>query len=740
MVTSELIEYIKSQLSKNISKNLIILRLLEVGWNIEDINEGFLKIETIVAEVNHVLEKKEPTEIKRTIDPYRELPEITEQTLGNINVKEVASRAAVREGGKEVVVDGKEVEKVKEEAKEIVSPLEIHQEVKKEEPVVLAPIIKTTQIEISPLELYKREIKTATEEATTKTIAKEAVTDTKLVVRTIVPVVESVVEPVEEKKEELIPIINIKKTPPTFNPIPSVVAPIIEKAPVTNPVIIPKRMSDISPRGAMISSYSQDILNSTKEASSLDNIKKKRSPLKWVIIIVAICILCGMIFAFVEGYLKIPWSNFSLSVVKKDPKTIILDTSTSLSKLKSYKTETNINISSPSLSNITTGLSSGDVVTSRERDSVSINLKGSSNNKNDKLLFDYNLDLTSSILKNDIISHLQSDGTLLSVLVPDLHPIFGEDAPDPATVSMTPLQLGLIVPLFSTKVQDVIKKIDIYNIASKGVPLYVKNEIAKIFKDFIGGLEYTNKEDEVIRGVDTYHYELTASRLLTKNFFNSLSELFVVELSPDQKKNLDEALGASTVTSFEVWIGKNDNNLYQFKFTLNAPLSRVLGLNDSGIAGNEVKLDWMTTFYDLNVNNNIVLPSGKMTMDDFIKNIKDTKIKNIISSFNPQTVSFRNAVGSYGARSNPAGSCTNPNPGSLFSPQGHPKGAGTAISSIASLMNSLLSTNNGAGLCYSTSNAWALAIPLLNSPSFYCTDSTGKIVSLGAPITGTVCQ
>jgi hypothetical protein len=730
MVTSELIEYIKSQLSKNIPKNLIILRLSEVGWNIEDINEGFLKMETIVTEVNPVVEKKEPTEVKRTIDPYRELPEITEQTLDNINVKKEEPKIENK------VVFSNTV--VKEEAKEIVSPLEIHQEVKKEEPVVLAPIIKTTQIEISPLELYKREIKTATEEATTTTIAKEAVKP--VIEPTIAPVVESVVEPVVEKKEELIPIINIKKAPPVFNPAPSVVAPVIEKAPVKNPVILPKRMSDIAPRGAMISSYSQDLLNSTNETSSPGNTKKKRSLWKWMIIIVAIFILSGMIFAFVEGYLKIPWSNFSLSVVKKDPKTIILETSTSLSKLKSYKTETNINISSPSLSNITTGLSSGEVVTSRERDSISINLKGSSNNKNDKLLFDYNLDLKSSILKNDIISHLQSNGTLLSILVPDLHQILGEDAPAPATVSMTPDQLGLIVPLFSAKVQDTIKKIDIYNIVSNGVPLYVKNETAKIFKDFIGGLEYTNKEDEVIHGVDTYHYELTASRPLTKNFLNSLSLLFVIDLSPDQKKNLDEALGASTVTSFEVWIGKNDNNLYQFKFTLNAPLSRVLGLNDSGIAGNEVKLDWMTTFYDLNVNNDIVLPSGRMTMDDFIKNIKDTKIKNIISSFKSQTVSFRNAVGSYGSRSNPAGSCTNPNPGSLFSPQGHPKGAGTAISSIASSMNSLLSTTNGVGLCYSTSNAWALALPLYSSPSFYCADSTGKIVSLGTPITGTVCQ
>ena len=50
MTTGELIDYIKSQLNKNIPKYLIISRLIEVGWRMEDIEEGFSNIEPKVVE------------------------------------------------------------------------------------------------------------------------------------------------------------------------------------------------------------------------------------------------------------------------------------------------------------------------------------------------------------------------------------------------------------------------------------------------------------------------------------------------------------------------------------------------------------------------------------------------------------------------------------------------------------------------------------------------------------------
>jgi hypothetical protein len=531
----------------------------------------------------------------------------------------------------------------------------------------------------------------------------------------------------------------LQKVQPAQSPIP------------VKPTISQFNTPGISPNGAMISSYSQAVLDSIKE-NEIAQPKKVNIFLRLGIAILIISIISGMIFAFVEGYLKFPGSDFSLSVVKKDPKVIILNAPLSLSKFKSYKFETNISITSPSLSNITTGLSSGEVVTSKDKDFISVNIKGLENNKDNKINTDQLFNFNSSLLKSDIVSDWKYDGSNLYVSVPDLKQIFDKDAPVPTIVSMEPNQLGMIASELGNPIQDIIKKIDIYNILSNDIPLYVKNELGSIFKEFTGTLEFREAESEFIHGVDTYNYDITASRPATKKMLGDLAELLIAQLPPDQKSNMDEAIGASDINSFEIWVGKNDQNLYQFKFTLNVPLSKVLGLNDSGIAGNEVKLDWITTFYDIDVENNITMPVDSIKVEDFVKNIKDTKIKNIISVFKPEAALLKNAIGSYGIRSNPMGSCTNPNPGSLFSPQGHSKGADTAISSISNSMKSLLTATNGAGSCYSTSGAWSLSAPLFtlkikNSPTdiqstpvFYCTDSSGVVTTLSSAITGTSCK
>ena len=42
MTTDDLILYIQKQIEKNIDKELIVAKLLQVGWKIEDIEEGFI--------------------------------------------------------------------------------------------------------------------------------------------------------------------------------------------------------------------------------------------------------------------------------------------------------------------------------------------------------------------------------------------------------------------------------------------------------------------------------------------------------------------------------------------------------------------------------------------------------------------------------------------------------------------------------------------------------------------------
>lgn len=741
MITLDLIEYIKLQISKNVSKDLIISRLSQAGWCMEDIEEGFLNVESSTPKVapvesspvvESVIEnpqpeisikdepKEENKEVKPIIDQYRELPEIANP---DTEVSDIIS--PIRVDQQKVWVPTSIKPKMSEEIQPRTDMESYKLEFSKIEiPKVENQAIEPIKIEISPVE--------KTEVPTIEPIKIET------------PKVElPMVEPVQAEllREEI-------KAQDTITAPQELIPNISKPTP-------PKLMSDILPKNAMLSSYSQDILSVSKENETA-MVSKKLSLWKWIIIFVVVCIIGGTVFAFIEGYLKIPGSKFSFSVVKKDPKTIILNAASNISKLQSYKTETDISISSPSLSNITTGLSSGEAVTSNDRDSVSVKAKGLTNHIDGRLIFDYLLDFKSSLLKEDMNSNLKYDGSNLSVMIPDLSQIINKDAPTPTTVSVTPGQLGLIIPEFSPYVQSLIKKIDVYEILSKDVPLYVKNETASIFKEFVGGLEYTEKEQENIRGVDTYHYEMIASRPVTKKLLSSLVDLFLTQLSPDQRKNLDEALGSSSISAFEVWIGKNDDNIYQFKFTLNMPLSKVLGLNDSGIADNEVKLDWVTSYYDLDVPNNISMSNNQINMEGFVKSIKDKKIKNTISAFGSQATSFRNATGAYGKKSNSTGSCISPALSSLFSPLGHAKGADTAVGAIASSMNSLMSSTNGASLCYSTPSTWALAAPLststpvdttlvasevpANNSSFYCADSTGVITTLSSPIKGAVCK
>jgi hypothetical protein len=124
-----------------------------------------------------------------------------------------------------------------------------------------------------------------------------------------------------------------------------------------------------------------------------------------------------------------------------------------------------------------------------------------------------------------------------------------------------------------------------------------------------------------------------------------------------------------------------------------------------------------------------------------MKKIDDMKIENAVLPLKSITSNLFNAEGSFGKSSNPSGSCINPDPGSLFSPLDHPKGASTPVGNIASAMNVILAITNGAGLCYSTPNAWAVSFPLQSdSSSYLCADSTGAQAISRNPITSTVCK
>ncbi|GEM_PF-1502588 len=779
MITFDLIEYIKSQLNKNISKNTIVYNLSKVGWHSADIEEGFTNI-------NNKIEEKhlDPFLKKENIfDKYRESTDGVEQIKDKVKETIESEKNKITDISTSVINTEVSIDSILNKNKVISSDVSQSVDIginKKDYEISNSTDIEPYKIEVAeekvtnsnPVLINLNKVASIQENESEKIepsvnieLSKEKDKITDIFIPTInkTPFNLPKNDPKNSEKiftpEITVPLIN--ENSDMKAQIDSIVNGTKKDVPV-KPSSLSEFIVDVSPKNAMISSYSQDVLLSKNENVINDNeeetndiivpSKKKNNLLKFGIIAFVVSIICGMIFAFVQGYIKFPWSKFSLSVVKKDPKIILLESPTVISSLKSYKVDTNIKIISPSLSNITTGLSSGEVVKSNEKDSITIGIKGIINSLNSKKYLDYNVDVSSSILKNNIISNWKYDGSKIYISIPDLKQVIKNNYPEPSDISLSPNQFGLILGEFSNPVQNIIKRIDSTDILSHGLSSSMKNEVFSIFREFIGSLEYRALSNELIHGVDTYHYEMVVTKPSTKKVLSRITDLFFPQLNSDQKKNLDEIIGSSSISSFEVWADKNNDSLYQIKFVLNVPLSRVLGLNDSGIAGNEVKLDWITTFYDLNIENNINIPSNNINVETFINNIKDIKIKNSISTFKPQVNLLKNAIGSYGIRSNPAGSCTNPNPGSLFSPQGHKKVADNAVSSISSSMISILSATNGAGYCYSTPSSWALSVPLNNvshnsldvnsiaSPLYYCVDSTGTINTLSTVIKGPVCK
>jgi len=237
---------------------------------------------------------------------------------------------------------------------------------------------------------------------------------------------------------------------------------------------------------------------------------------------------------------------------------------------------------------------------------------------------------------------------------------------------------------------------------------------------------------------------------LAKNLLSKISDNFVLNLSEVDKDKLAQILGSVTIDSFEVWVGKRDNNIYQYNVVLGVPLSKIIGFEDKSIGNNQINIAWKTTYYDFNVNNNLFMPDTSTSVTDFVNSIEETKIKNDVSFFKQLADSLFKVEGIYGKKSNSSGSCMNPTSGSLFSPTGHTKGAITAISSLSELLNKILKTTDGAGFCYSTPKAWSFAVPISDSydpifipaggyTSFFCIDSTGATQDLTTPPTGVVC-
>lgn len=677
MINEDLITFIQSQIRKNHSRDEITSRLVKAGWHTEDIAEGFQKINP-------------PKIVQRSIPVSNTKPSLPE-------VKEPIKNTDIyREQLEVTTVNGPILPIRPKDPISSISQGDGEDIIKSG--TVSYPVPEPAIIKPKPI--------------ITPQVAQPSSFSTQSSLE---------VKPVFIRKEESIPTL-IPKAPPTSSKpsVDSVVRNI--------------------PEGALLTTLSRDIIASNDLIRENNPPKKNKKLVAILVTVIALSIIGGTVFAMMSGYITIP----SFSFIKKDPKIALLSTPLTLNALQSYKSDTLISISLPSFANITNGLISGDPVTSKNKDSISLNIAGVIKQKAESpssSLSDYSLNIKSSLLKNDINSNLKYDGKTSFINIPDLSAILEETAPPARVVSIKNDQIGLLLSLIPNDLADKVRSADIYNILSGKIPSSINSSTADALKDFINSADVAEKAPEIIRNVDTYHYQITIDRQSTKNFLTSILDPFITTLSDSEKKNLNEAIGATTLNSFEVWIGKDDSLIHQYEFSMAIPLSKVISLEDKGIAGNIVTLDWQSTFYDFNIPNTISMPNDALPIEDFIKLIIDQKIKITLSSFKSEALRLRNAEGSYGKRANLKGSCTDPIPSSLFSPVGHTKGSATAVGTIAGTMNNILSTTNGVGSCFSTLNAWAIAVPLASNPaSLYCVDGLGSSVILTAPLNSTVCK
>jgi hypothetical protein len=701
MTTSELSSYIRKQIDNNISKDVIISKLTEAGWLMEDINDGFSSIESELKSVASLPEaeipdKKEQKPEFSTTDIIPEEIHATEIGASEITKVWIPMNVPIKEN---IQIENIGSDEKMTETKVVIQNQELKPEEKLERPKEIENLNRTP----NPVKI--------------KDI---------------------------NKKEELIPTLIPKIVVNSFGSISKdnkENLPPKKHVPITQNEKQKDSLIKNLPQTVMLSSYQDDLSTVNNKGEEVK--RKDHKKMKWVIIVLIIIILALATLVFASGHINIPF-------IKKDPKILLLNNSKVLSSLKSYKTETKIEMLSPSFASIASGLINGEAIATLDKDSISINTLGIINQNENELLSDNFITIKSSLLQDYITTDIKNNGSDLFVSVPDLSQIIKENAPKSSIVRINKQKFDLIPSLFSPEIEATLKKINIYKLLSSGMSSYIDNDTLGVYDQFINSTEITEKGEENIKGIGTYHYMISTDRQLAKELLSKILDNFVLNLSVDDKSKLNQIIGSATVDSLDIWVGKGDNNIYQYNVILNVPLSKVIDFEDKSIGDNQVSINWKTTYYDFNVSNNITMPNISIPVDYFVKSIKETKIKNDTSSFKQLATNLFNIENTYGKKPNPGGSCIEPVSGSLFSPTGHAKNTAPAVSSISLLLNKILGITNNIGYCYSTTKAWSFTIPISDdynptsgsSPeyrSYFCVDSTGSTTSLTALPTGVVC-
>jgi hypothetical protein len=506
---------------------------------------------------------------------------------------------------------------------------------------------------------------------------------------------------------------------------------------------------------AMISSFHEDLARVNQNSAITPKaplLKKKKKGTKTILIVLLIlCLLGAGAWAYTNDMLNLNISleSLGISFIKKNPKELLLNYSNILSSLNSYKSETDIKIISPSLENISRGLISGEAVVSPEKDSININSIGTVSKNSGGLISDSFITIKGTVFEDYISTDVKDDGNNLYVTIPNLENIVKDFIIKPSIVKINQEELSSFYSLFNPKLENIARKVNLYKLLSKSIPSYINEKILLAYNGLVTNIEVVEKGEENIKGINTYRYSITTDRQAVKNLLTIVTDGVTQSLSEEEKRHIDEVLSSLEISLFDVWVGKGDNNIYQYNIVANVPLSKVLGFEDKSIGDNKISVSWKTTYYDFEVENYIQTPSDFVIFLDYFNEIKKEKIKKELNYFVELASGLKKEINNYGAKSNKEGSCMSPISGSLFSPTGHPKSVTNQISLISELLNEIMAETKNNGDCYSTSSDWAFAVPLSdnylkqdeenNFSKYYCVDSTGNRLETDKKLSGTVC-
>jgi len=706
MITNDLISYIEEQLQKNIPKESIVSQLLQVGWRPLDIEEGFLAIAS-VSKVPPAPEQKTTSSLleKQTIDPYRELPHTSPTEIQNPSV---------------------------DRSPKVWIPRQLETALDKTTPArsstPVSSFASDTQKSKFQSKVYVYVIPTADAHAqeTAQTIADE-------LLPTLAP--KELMQGSQEKEDISEPQEVQVESLPTTQPlgIPADFkdeTPHIKSAPKEIEHSAP--VSDVAP-------VSVPFVDATLGQPEKESSNTKRISLKTIILLLVLGIIGGGVFAVWAGYITIP--PFAFSLIKKNPKEVILLTGRDLARLDAYSVQTEITLSSPLLSDITDGLLSGEVVLSDERDTISFAIESHIDNRTSSLR-EHTLTAKSSLLDEPLSARSIHDGMRSIVSIPDMSSVVSSHALPGGLVEISeeeyPAFIGSIVSFIAQPLSGVV----LGDIETRGFSQTFENETKQAFAELISSSSFNEKQDTLNnKDVPLRHYNVNIDRPSVRQFLSRVVRASGVSFEGSTQTHINEAIGAVSVDSFEVWVDKGDSIIRRYKMSLSVPLSKVIGFSDSGIAGSELRIDLKGTYYDFDAPHTIHIPTSTTPLDTYKKTMIDARVKDIVETFSLQAKKLQKIEGSYGIQANTSGSCTSPSSGSVFSPLGHPSKANESVGSIASSMNTLLASISAEPVCRSSKSAWVIAIPQAINPALIsCVDSSGLSTNLTVMPTGVRCN